>query len=453
MAYASGYERLKYWLLEFVKTMSTQHNNLQHDPLVYVCGEANLNTPGGPSLRDIVIRNLVTTWAIRTHPVTDFLDPRQENLAELFQIIPRASVFVFIFSKKSLEDSYFLNQYGLAKSYKIPVVGMRLTNYFIRNSLPEQYYRTEIVDSESTIDNKRTAEKTSSSLAEHLIADFKHSMVYGPDFHKSCIERLVHKVTRACSQRENEKAFLQRSNENGGSTLNKQRQDKANSPTKCPKCGFIFTNVSPPPKLQRASSTGSLLRRSDTYDHLPFSSSNAKTTVPRNRTPLQPTTIQIPIPHVIKQPKKVDTLRYGNWTTKPDNSKVPPQMEPKIQPRASSVSSSESAREETRSSPPPLKPAGIPKVFRRQSRVSNGSWTEKLRNKLRRQSSLPVIPTTYLVTTPDGFEKQISLVRYPPEKQESSSPRGSDGASGFSEDEDQETIHISRVPSPDAPSG
>ncbi|RMX40456.1 hypothetical protein pdam_00009440 [Pocillopora damicornis] len=434
--------------------MSTPKNNFQGDLLIYVCGEANLNTPGGPSLRDIVIRNLVTTWAIRTHPVTDFLDPRQENSAELFQIIPCASVFVFIFSKKTLEDSYFLNQYGLAKSYKIPVVGMRLTNYFIRNSLPEQYYRTEIVDNsgESVLDSKRTAEKTASSLAEHLIADFRHSMVYGPDFHKSCIERLVHKVTRACAQRENEKAFLQRSNENA-SMVNKQRQDKTNSPTKCPKCGFIFTNVSPPPKLQRASSTGSLLRRSNTYDHLPFGTSSAKTTVPRNRTPLQPATIQIPIPQVVKKPKKAEILHHGNWTTKPDNNKVPPQMEPKIQLRASSVSSSESAREETKPSPPPPKPAENPKVFRRQSRVSNGSWTEKLRNKLRRQSSLPVIPTTYLVTTPDGFEKQISLVRYPPEKQEPSSPRGSDGASGFSEDEDQETIHISRVPSPDAPSG
>lgn len=435
--------------------MSAPKDNVKREPLVYVCGEANLNTPSGsPSLRDIVIRNLVTSWAIRTHPVTDILDPRQDTSAELFQTIPRASVFVFIFSKKTIEDSYFLNQYGIAKSYNIPVVGMRLTNYFLRSTLPDQYYRTEIVDNsgESILDSKRPAE-TTTSLAEHLIADFKNAMVYGPDFHKSCIERLNHRVAKAYTTRENEKTFLEHSEENmsNGSVLNKQQQDKANAPTKCPKCGFIFPKVSPP-KLQRASSTGSLLRRSNTYDHLPLGTSSLKTTMPRNRTPLQPTTIQIPSPQVVKQPRKAETLHYGNWTTKLDNNKKL-QVEPKIQPRASSVSSSESAREETNPPPPPPKPDENPKVFRRQSRVSNGSWTEKLRNKLRRQSSLPVIPTTYLVTTPDGFEKQISLVRYPPEKREPSSPRGTDSGSVFSEDEDQETIHISRVPSPDAPSG
>lgn len=431
--------------------MFTQRSNFKPEPLVYVCGEASLNTPiGSPSLRDVVIRNLVNSWAVRTHPVTETLDPRQDNI-DLYQTISHASVFVFIFSKKTLEDSYFLNQYGIAKSYNIPVVGVRLTNYFLRNPLPEQFYRTEIVDNSggSNQDEKRTTEITT-SLADNLIADFKSSMVYGQDFHKSCIERLTHKVAKAYSKRENEKEFQQRSAENvqNDLPLNKSNE-KANVPTKCPKCGFNTANFSPP-KLQRASSTGSLLRRSHTFDQLPTQSANAKTTMPRNRTPLQPATIQIPSPQIVNQARKADNLHYGNWTNKLDNKKL--HVEPKIQPRATSVSSSsESSREETR--PPSPKPTTNPKVFRRQSRASNGSWTEKLRNKLRRQSSLPVIPTTYLVTTPDGFEKQISLVRYPPEKREPSSPRGSDSMTLFSEDEDQETIHISRVPSPDAPSG
>ena len=436
-----------------MSTVSTQSGgNFKPEPLVYVCGDASLNTAkGSPSLRDVVIRNLVTTWAVRTHPIVDMLDPRQDNM-ELYQTISHASVFVFIFSKKTLEDSYFLNQYGIAKSYNIPVVGMRLTNYFLRNPLPEQFYRTEIVDNSrnSNQDDKRTAEITT-SLADHLIADFKSSMVYGPDFHKSCIERLTHKVATAYSKRKNEKEFLECSAENvpNETPLNKHNE-KANAPTKCPKCGFNTANFSPP-KLQRASSTGSLLRRSNTFDQLPCGTpSNSKTTMPRNRTPLQPATIQIPSPQIVKQPRKAENPHYGNWTNKLDNKKL--QVEPKIQPRASSASSSsEGSREETK--PPSPKPTTNPKVFRRQSRASNGSWTEKLRSKLRRQSSLPVIPTTYLVTTPDGFEKQISLVRYPPEKREPSSPGGSDSMTIFSEDEDQETIHISRVPSPDAASG
>lgn len=440
--------------LHFLEAMTTAKSNFK-EPLIYVCGEAYLNSPtDSSSLKDIVVNNLVVSWATRTHPKRDTLDPRQETHMELYQTIAHANVFVFIFGKKTLEDSFFLNQYGIAKSYNVPVVGVRLTNYFLRNPLPEQYYRTEIVDNSGGDSNNEanpSAEKTL-SLADHLIADFKNSMVYGRDFHKSCIERLMHKVSKACVKRENVATqFSERSVENlvNVCTVNKHNQ-KPNAPTKCPKCGFLVPNFAPP-KLQRASSTGSLLRRSNTFEHSPYGgASNQKTPMPRNRAPLQPATIQIPSPHVSKAIRKVDAPIPGNWTQKFDKKQ---QVEPKIQSRTSSVLSSESSQEERKSSSPPPKPVTNPKVFRRQSRASNGSWTEKLRNKLRRQSSLPVIPTTYLVTTPDGFEKQISLVRYPPEKREPSSPRGSDSMTIFSEDEDQETIHISRVPSPDAPSG
>ena len=452
----------------FLEAMTTAKNDLK-EPLVFVCGEAYLNSPNSsPSLRDIVVSSLVQRWATRTHPKAETIDPRQDTSMEIFQTISHASAFVFIFSKKTLEDSFFLNQYGIAKSYNVPIVSMRLTNYFLRNPLPEQYYRTEIIDNsgkESNDEAKHAVVKTV-SLADHLIVDFKNAMVYGKDFHKSCIERLMHKVSKACGQRENIKTFLKLSVETIANVCKvNTRNVKPNAPTKCPKCGFLLPNFAPP-KLQRASSTGSLLRRSHTLEFLPYGgTSNQRTSTPRNRTPLQPTTIQFPSPQVAKPVKRSETIPHGNWTQKFD---IKVQVEPKIhskstseysltcseQSRASSVTSSENSREEPKASPPPppSKPVTNPKIFRRQSRVSNGSWTEKLRSKLRRQSSLPVIPTTYLVTTPDGFEKQISLVKYPPEKQEPSSRRGSDNAI-FSEDEDQESIHLSRVPSPDAPSG
>ena len=430
-------------------------------PLVYVCGEAFLNTPtnqpNNPSLRDIVVSNLVVRWATRTHPRSDTLDPRQETNMELFQTISNASVFVFIFSKKTLEHSFFLNQYGIAKSYNVPIVGMRLTNYFLRNPLPEQFYRTEIVDNSGNESNGQVEAKHATgktiSLADHLIADFKASMVYGRDFHKSCIERLIHKVTKACGAKENVKTVPERSLENFANVhIVVKSNEKSPPPTKCPKCGFVVANFSPP-KLQRASSTGSLLRRSHTFEHLPTGcQTNQKAPIPRNRTPLQPAMIQIPSPQTGKTTKKAASPSYGNWIQKLDK-KQQVHTEPKIQSRASSETSSEIQPEEPKTMSPPPKPVTNPRVFRRQSRASNGSWTERLRSKLRRQSSLPVIPTTYLVTTPDGFEKQISLVRYPPVRRDPSSPRSSDGMGLFSEDEDQDTIHISRVPSPDAPSG
>lgn len=437
--------------------------DLLKEPLVFVCGEAYLSSPNSStSLRDIVVNNLVAQWSTRTHPRT--LHPRQDTSMELFQTISHASVFVFIFSKKTLEDSFFLNQYGIAKSYNVPVVGMRLTNYFVRNPLPEQFHRTEIVDNSGNGESNSDAKQVKTvSLADHLIADFKNAMVYGRDFHKSCIERLMHKVSKACGQRQSEKKLPERAVQNPANVcvVSERNVKPANVLSKCPKCGFHLPD-STPPKLQRASSTGSLLRRSNTLEHLPYGSyngtSNQKTHTPRNRTALQPTTIQFPSPQVTKPQKlMIETATQGNWTQKFD---IKQQVEPKIQStttseqsNASSLTFSEISREEPKLSSPPPKPVTNPKIFRRQSRVSNGSWTDRLRSKLRRQSSLPVIPTTYLVTTPDGFEKQISLVRYPPEKREPSSPGGSDNMTLFSEDEDQEMIHISRVPSPDAPSG
>ena len=444
------------------------------NPLLFVCGEAYLNSSNcSTSLRDIVVTSLATRWPTRTHPKrTEILDPRQHDSMEMFDTISNASVFVFVFSEKTLEDSFYLNQYGVAKSYGVPVIGVRLTSFFLRNPLPEHFYRTEIVNNsgnEPKIEGKRSCVKTI-SLADQIICDFKNAMVYGGDFHKSCIERLMYKVCKAYVPRENVKTFIERSFESLANvySLNK-RNAKPNAQALCPKCGFLLPDFEPP-KLLRTSSTGSLLRRSQTMEQIPVFenhciSSSYRSSTPRNRTPLQPTTIQFPSPQVFKAVKKMEIPSQGNWIQRHDNK--PQKVESKIQAktnleppgasseisRSSSAGSgtiSETIREEIKTS---STTTNAPKIFRRQSRVSNGSWTDKIRNRLRRQSSLPVIPTTYLVTTADGLEKQISLVKYPPEKREPSSPRSNDSTSMFSDDEDQETIHISRVPSPDAPSG
>ena len=420
--------------------------NISRDPLVYICGEAYLkNSTESPSLRDIIISDLAVLWAVRTHQMPDgCVDTRNGN-DDLFRVICCSSVFVFIFSKKTLDDSFFLNQYGMAKSYDIPVVGVRLTNYFLRSPLPEQYFRTEVVNNSNCAANRNVPEATKKvSLAEHLINDFKSAVVYGPDFHRSCMERLTHKVAQACNKRENEKAFVEPTVKHvSKGSLENKRNEYPKSAAKCPKCGFPVRDFGPP-KLQRASSTGSLLQRSNTLVQFP-----CKVTATRNgRTPLQTSRIQIPSPRAVKTSQRTENTSYGNWTFKLDRKLV----EPKIQAKPGLVLSPESPnKEETEFTT--NESTTNPKIFRQQSRGSNGSWTERLRNKLRRQSSLPVIPTTYLVTTPDGVEKQISLVKYPPEKREIRSPLGSDSTTVFSEDEDQETIHISRVPSPDVPSG
>ena len=107
--------------------------------LVYICGEQNQpHTLDKSSLRDLMISNLAVYWSIRTHPAANSLDPRNE-IAEMYEAIARSYVFVFIYSKETIEDSFYLNQYGIAKSYGVPAVGIRMPSYILPNPLPEQY--------------------------------------------------------------------------------------------------------------------------------------------------------------------------------------------------------------------------------------------------------------------------------------------------------------------------
>ena len=437
--------------------------------VIYVCGEQNQPyTLENPSLRDLIISNLAVHWSIRTHPTANALDPRNE-VADMYQTIARSHVFVFIYSKETIEDSYYLNQYGIAKAYGVPVVGIRMPSYILPNPLPEQYYFTEIIDysSETRGDPKKhgrlnTANKKRKMLTDVLIHDFRNAMVYATDFHKSCIERLLHKVNSSYIKSEKEKRiFAALSNNNGnrnpqcngGKDVSLGWKYQAGFP-KCPKCGFV-TKRTATPTLQRASSTGSLLRKSNAFENESAASKNAK------RTALHPSTIQISSPYLARSPLKIKMRTQPPKTTDigwDQNQKEKKYVEPfrgTLQPRATTVGNDKIVHSEKteKDSKLPSTEQGKEETqrgtFRKQARVSN-SWTEKLRNKLRRQSSLPIVPTTYLLTTPDGLQTTMHFVKYPPEKKEPPSPRGRD-VGIFSEDEEGE-IHISRVPSPDAPS-
>ena len=446
------------------------------DKIIYVCGEFSTNRVEDINSKHLILGSLASMFSVRTHPLIQSIDAGLDR-TELFNTITRCHVFVFIYSKETIDDTYYLNQYGIAKAYGIPVIGVREPSYFMPNPLPEQFYFTEIVDYTGEIRDGKSnrgipGPKKHYLLADALIQDFKTAMVYAAEFHKSCFQRLLHKVSQAFNRTENEKKFYENMKEHQPQITPFKDCTKAEKPKnklipKCPKCGFCFNkplHVTPP--LQRASSTGSLLRKGDAFEG--ESSNSSK---PLNKKPvLQPTTISIPCPpYLIKnhEPKTRTQLSSSATSTQNQGHKPIEPFKGKLQARSSMLHKviDETAVDKKRDTIPDCILKGerkeIPeentdpnakemRTLRKQSRISNASWTDKLKMKLRRQSSLPVIPTTYLVTTPAGSDKQLSFVNYPPDSL-LLSPRQS-LLPIFSEDEEQETIHISRAPSPDGSS-
>lgn len=408
------------------------------DGIVFICGESKVTdlacSTKAATLRELILANLAVCWATRTHPPVNSHEPKQD-LTELSQTIARSHVFVFIYSKETIGDRFFLNQYGIAKAHGVPVVGVRLANYFLPNHLPEQYYFTEIVTYSSDTKSKET-------LADSLISDFKGAMVYARDFHKSCIERLRHKVKNAYNRKERGTRFVVSMSESPPRIETKQTPKTTG---KCPRCGHLVRSTTP--KLQRASSTGALLRRSEGFET--ETNNYERKPSARGRTPFQPATIQIPTPFSTRRNPVVAKTINENWTGKKSATMEP--FKATVKTKAAALTESHEGSKENEENLSKNSETERSKALRRQSRTTN-TWTDRLKNKLRRQSSLPVIPTTYLVTTPDGLEKQISFVKYPPDKPEPSSRRCSGGLPLFSEDEELETIHISRAPSPETPS-
>jgi hypothetical protein len=441
------------------------------DKILYICGEFSTNRVEDINAKYLILGSLASMFSVRSHPLAQSIDAGLDK-AELFNTITRCHVFVFIFSKETVDDTYYLNQFGIAKAYGIPVIGVREPSYFMPNPLPEQFYFTEIVDYTGEIRDGKSnrgihGPKKQFVLADALVQDFRTAMVYAPEFHKSCFQRLLHKVSQAFNRSENEKQFYAALKEQPQVTpfkeISNEKQHVQNKMPKCPKCGFCFNKqlIRTPP-LQRASSTGSLLRKGDAFE---ADSTQQKSCFQGKKPTLQPTTIIIPgPPYLIKNHDlRVRAQLVHSATTRNQGQKPIEPFKGKLQSRSSmlhKVIQETVDQKQENNTDLILKPGekretientdlNRSRMLRKQSRVSNASWADKLKLKLRRQSSLPVIPTTYLVTSPAG-DKQLSFVKYPPDSF-LLSPRQS-LLPTFSEDEEQETIHISRTPSPDGSS-
>ena len=114
---------------------------------------------------------------------------------------------------------------------------------------------------------------------------------------KPCIERLLHKVKISYNKSEKEKIILAALNNNTNQHSNETKESQTGFP-KCAKCGFVKKRTGTP-TLQRASSTGSLLRKTNAFENESTTGKNCK------RATLLPSTIQISSPYVSRPPLKI----------------------------------------------------------------------------------------------------------------------------------------------------
>ena len=446
--------------------------------VVFICGENTLSDEADYILptKSVLTANLATNWAVRTHYDPNGSDPRS-NKDALFRNISASYVFLFIFSEETTMNAFYLNQLGIAFARGVAIVGIREPSYIMPNPLPEHYYVTEVVELSSGDNRNRPRSRNKAILSNLLIESFRNAVVYTTDFHKSCIERLFRKVTDAYAKTEKERTAAPsltitdytRNGIPAEPTLRQKLWTSVSGFTKCPKCG------------QKTNRKLSGLQKTNSVDNLYKKESYRPTSRQQVATPqlvitksvLQPLAGQQnfsknvfnagsrrPATSVVRKSssarirseREVDLGHYNSVLSRPTSTK------------SCNAVSTTSAKNKTyvgienleakqnglvevenvkvnKSTTPPLKEIGE-KVSRKKSTA--GFVTNRRGAFLRKMSSLPCIPTTYLVAEP-GSEAP-ALVKYPPLN--GSLTVGDPNVPEFTDDEDKETIHISRRPSP-----
>ena len=455
--------------------METRFNNP-----IFVCGESLASAGEAPmsSTKAVLLANLAPNWAVRTHHEADGTDPRADK-ETLFRNIASSYVFLFIFSEETSMNAFYLNQLGISLARGVPVVGVREPSYIMPNPLPEHFYSTEVVDltegRRSDGRGRPSGQRGKAILANLLIELFRGAVVYTVDFHKPCLERLFRKVTDAFARSAKERCFPPgftdhgRTPGKGAETAGQKVWTSVGGLAKCPKCGS-------PVKTQRKTS---VLRKTNSVDNLLKKETALRATSRQQRRdaphlvitksvlqpvlPLQSSFSKIvfhpgprrPATSVVRQ--TASSKSAGSAETRVDDPR---------DNRGSRPTSSKSCNAISDNSPPikEVKRAGMKRDDERESvaketsnveenegtfvRRKKSSTTGFITNRrgafLRKMSSLPCIPTTYLVTDPASDAP--AFVKYPPVSDDLS---GDDAnVPEFTDDEDKETIHISRRPSP-----
>ena len=143
--------------------------------LVYVCGKSYSSTMSECfSLKGKLVADLSMTCFVRTHacPVADLIDA--------YCAIAASQAFIFVLNEKTLYDPDCLNQLGVAILYNIPVVAVRVEGFELPKPLPLRFYETRFVD--KRVNASSSKKETSQNdipltLAGVILGCFENSII------------------------------------------------------------------------------------------------------------------------------------------------------------------------------------------------------------------------------------------------------------------------------------
>lgn len=154
---------------------------------VYICGKSHPSSVIEYfSLKGKLIADLSVTCFVRTHacPVADMVDA--------YCAIASSSAFVFILNDQTLYDPECLNQLGIAMLYNVPIVAVRLENFELPKPLPLRFYETRFVDKRSSGQSaKKDSNEIPLTLAGVILGCYETSIVCKTSAYMSFLEELV----------------------------------------------------------------------------------------------------------------------------------------------------------------------------------------------------------------------------------------------------------------------
>ena len=157
--------------------------------LVYICGKSySTGMSECFSLKGKLIADLSLTCFVRTHscPVGDMIDA--------YCAIASSSAFIFVLNEETLYDPECLNQLGVAILYNIPVIAVRIESFELPRPLPLRFYETRFVDKRI---NVRPPKKDSMqndmplTLAAVVIGCFESSIVCKATSYVSFVKEVI----------------------------------------------------------------------------------------------------------------------------------------------------------------------------------------------------------------------------------------------------------------------
>ena len=447
--------------------MSENCENALASRLVYVCGkDSSSGSQISVTLKEKLILDLSCRCFVRTHgsPVLDHVDT--------YCAIVSSNAFIFTLNSQTIYDLDCLNQLGVAIAYNIPIISVRHCDYRLPKALPVRFYETKIVDNRSHL-SKSSENKSSllpdktpvSTLASALISSYDSSIVFSPLAYSTFVNKLFQCLAGLGADRNTS------SLSDGSHSEEEDTQNLPNGRSNYLKSKPMqITGVNPAKARNRRSpqgnklskvddiygtSSGKLLNRQKSVSHRKIGPSGVKSATSvglssHSRSAgiksyeLPSRKIHTEPPPAVRRDNSLGMVKI-EINTKEDASKVDDVGE--------SVQTIEHAKK-----PPEQNTADVETTAGNEA---NGTEVptavadkgllmpkdDKHKRILRRFSSLPVVPTQYLVASEKGAESP-RILSYPPPS-ESHLSVCSDSPLLFSGDEgDFVSVHLSRTCSP-----